>query len=117
MIALLAFLPLIGVHIQATDLQQGGGKLTATKAEVEKGKQLVGKSDCTTCHKETAKLIGPAYNEIAKKYALTEKNIIYLSDKIIKGGNGVWGPVPMTPHPAVAKADLRPMIKYILSVK
>jgi cytochrome c len=83
----------------------------------EKGSELIAKSDCLTCHKVKEKLVGPAYTAVAEKYPLTDENINYLSDKIIKGGSGVWGQIAMTPHPAISKADAADMAKYILALK
>jgi len=78
---------------------------------------LVGKSDCLTCHKVNDKLIGPSYKEVAAKYEPTEENISMLASKIIKGGKGVWGEVPMTPHPQVSEEDAKAMVKYVLLLK
>ena len=81
------------------------------------GLALIAKSDCLTCHKVAEKLIGPAYQEVANKYAGQDTAIAYLSKKIIAGGSGVWGAIPMTPHPQLAQADVEQMIKYILLLK
>ena len=83
----------------------------------EKGAKLIAFSDCLSCHQENEKLIGPAYTEIAKNYEFNEKNTSYLANKIIKGGKGVWGQVPMTPHPDLAMEDAREMAKYVLSLR
>ena len=84
--------------------------------EVAEGKELISNSDCFACHKNQEKLIGPAYVEVAKKYEPTDANIQYLSDKIINGGSGVWGEVPMAPHPSISEGDSKKMVKYILSL-
>ena len=81
------------------------------------GEKLINKSDCLGCHNKTKKIIGPAYVEVAKKYPATEKNINMLADKIIKGGTGVWGNMPMTAHATLKKDDAKLMVKYILSLK
>lgn len=81
------------------------------------GEKLISKADCMGCHHKTKKIIGPAYEAIAKKYPSNEKNINYLVDKVIKGGTGVWGQLPMTPHPTLKKADAKLMVTYILSLK
>jgi cytochrome c len=91
-------------------------------AASEKGLELIGASDCTTCHrlhKETAGVaIGPSYSEVAAKYSpAADTTVDRLVHKIINGGNGVWGSVPMTPHPALAPADVKDMVTYILSLK
>jgi len=83
--------------------------------DYQKGLELISKSDCLTCHKIDEKLIGPAYREVANKY--TDKDVAMLAEKIIKGGSGVWGQIPMTPHPAVSQADAEQMVKYVLLLK
>jgi cytochrome c len=82
-----------------------------------KGLELIGASDCTTCHGIDKKNIGPAYTDVAAKYENTPAVIDTLVSKVIKGGSGNWGTVPMTPHPTVPEADAREMVKYILSLK
>lgn len=86
-------------------------------AEIAAGKALLQKSDCTACHKQDVKLIGPAFLDIAKKYPATEANYLLLAGKIINGGSGVWGQIPMSPHPSVSQSDAKKMVKYILSLK
>jgi len=79
---------------------------------------LIGKSDCLTCHKVDDILIGPPYRKVAEKYAGMPDTIIsHLASKIISGGKGVWGEVPMTPHPAISKSDAEAMVKYVLLLK
>jgi len=82
------------------------------------GLDLILKSDCLTCHKVEEKLTGPSYRDVANKYASQAPGIIpTLAEKIIKGGTGVWGEVPMLPHPTLAPADAEKMVKYILLLK
>ncbi|QNF35748.1 c-type cytochrome [Adhaeribacter swui] len=83
----------------------------------EKGKGLIAKSDCLACHKVDQKLVGPAYQDVAKKYESNSKNINYLANKIIKGGAGAWGEVPMSPHPTLSQSDAKEMAQYILSLR
>lgn len=94
----------------------------ATAAASEKGLELIGASDCTTCHRlekaSSGASIGPAYSEVAAKYSpAADSTVNRLVKKIISGGSGVWGSVPMTPHPSVPEADIREMVKYILTLK
>jgi cytochrome c len=89
----------------------------ASAAENEKGLEMIAADNCTTCHKISEKNIGPAYTEVAKKYEATAANIDSLAIKVIKGGQGVWGQVPMTPHPTLSMDSARQMVKYILSLK
>lgn len=89
----------------------------AADADVEKGLALVGQSDCAGCHKVLEPSVGPAHAEVAKKYENTEANINMLAEKIMNGGSGNWGTVPMAAHPGVSKADAVLMAKYVLSLK
>lgn len=89
----------------------------AANAANDKALEMIASLDCTTCHKLNEKNIGPGYNEVAKKYEATEENITMLADKIIKGGSGNWGTVPMTPHPAVSVDSAKEMVRYILTLK
>ncbi len=86
-----------------------------TKALAEKGKTLIAGSDCFACHQDKEKLVGPAYVDVAKKY--TEADVPLLAKKIIEGGSGNWGDIPMAPHTNLAKGDVEAMVYYILSVK
>lgn len=92
-------------------------KKTNTTEQQSDGEKLISKMDCVGCHKLDKKLIGPSYLDIAKKYPLNDKNINYLSSKIIKGGSGVWGTVPMAAHSTLKKDDAKSIAKYILSLK
>lgn len=81
-----------------------------------KGKALMDKSDCNACHTLDNQLVGPAYKEIAKKYSGDKTALTILPEKIIKGGAGNWGQIPMSPHPQLSQADATDMVKYILSL-
>jgi cytochrome c len=87
------------------------------KVAIERGRILIEASDCRTCHHNTTTIVGPAYAEVAKKYEPTEANINLLAGKIVKGGSGVWGDIPMTAHTDLTEDDARKMVQYILSVK
>jgi cytochrome c len=88
-----------------------------TPQDMEEGKMLISKFDCLACHHLENKLVGPSYNNVSEKYPLNPATIATLSQKIINGGSGVWGTIPMPPHPAIAPADAGKMVKYILSLK
>jgi cytochrome c len=92
-------------------------KSVASKQDIEDGKLLVSKSDCMGCHNVENKMVGPAYITIAQTYPLTDANVTTLSQKIIAGGSGKWGQIPMTPHPAITSPDAKKIVKYILSLK
>lgn len=83
--------------------------------DIEAGKLLISKSDCFACHKPDSKLVGPSYQDIAKKYKPTDANLTLLSGKVIKGGSGTWGQIPMLAHPNVTPADAKKMVRFILS--
>lgn len=87
------------------------------RAVYDKGLALVAKSDCLTCHKVEEQMTGPSYRAIAEKYAGAPNDAISaLAGKIIKGGVGNWGNVPMTPHPAISQDDAETMVRYILAL-
>jgi len=89
-----------------------GSALPAQASEALAKKYL-----CTTCHVvKGAKTIGPAYADVAKKYA-GQNVAAKLAEKVKKGGQGVWGQVPMPPNPTVPDADLKALINWILSIK
>lgn len=89
----------------------------SSNPDYQKGLALIAKSDCLTCHKVGEKLTGPAYRDVANKYENTEANIDLLAGKIIKGGTGVWGQIPMTPHATLSEDDAKQMVKYILLLR
>ena len=105
------------VRAEAAPVKATAPSESITALQVSAGEKLINKSDCIGCHNKVNKIIGPAYVDIAKKYPATEKNINYLADKIIKGGTGVWGQMPMTAHASLKPADAKLMVKYILSLK
>jgi cytochrome c len=83
----------------------------------EEGSNLTSQSDCLGCHKVKETSIGPSYVAIANKYPSTPENIKHLASTIIKGSKGVWGQVPMQPHPSISQEDATKMVNYILSLK
>ncbi|QPH40719.1 PQQ-dependent sugar dehydrogenase [Pedobacter endophyticus] len=80
------------------------------------GKTLMLKSDCSTCHKESAASIGPAFDKIAAKYKNDGKAVDYLASKVIGGSQGVWGEVPMPAHAAMKQADVKKITEWIMSL-
>lgn len=93
----------------ATDISQN--------PDYKKGLALIGQSDCLTCHKVSEKVVGPSYQEVADRYAGQAGIEDSLAGKIIHGGAGNWGQVPMTPHPNLSQEDAVAMVKYILLLK
>lgn len=106
-----------GDQKEAAPAPASSGSSLSSNPDYQKGLELIAKSDCLTCHKVGEKLIGPSYKEVAAKYESNEENIDLLAGKIIKGGQGVWGQIPMTAHPQISEADAKQMVKYILLLK
>lgn len=69
---------------------------------------------CMACHAVDKKLVGPAFKDVAAKYKGDKTAVAKLSEKVIKGGGGVWGPVPMPPN-AVTPAEAKSLTEWILS--
>ncbi|WP_373494150.1 c-type cytochrome [Aquiflexum sp.] len=74
-------------------------------------------SDCYTCHEEHNKMVGPSFADIAAKYPDKKNSYPQLIKKILEGGAGVWGEIPMNPHPELREGDIIPMLDYIYSLK
>jgi cytochrome c len=85
-------------------------------AIADKGEALISYSDCYQCHAKDKKVVGPAFVDIAKRYPANDTFIAMLSQRVISGGNGVWGFPAMVPHPKISRDDARLMVKYILSL-
>lgn len=118
--ALLSFIGACGSGSEKKDEKSLTPTVAASPSsnpDYKKGLELIAKSDCLTCHTVSEKLIGPAYKEVAAKYENTEENITLLTGKITKGGSGVWGAIPMTPHTQLSEADAKQMVKYILLLR
>lgn len=77
---------------------------------------IMARSDCNTCHNKDVKTVGPAYIEIARRYDNTPQKADELIEKIIKGGSGNWGDVPMTAHPNLSREDAAAMVNYVLKL-
>jgi len=82
-----------------------------------KGLEKVKGSDCTGCHQVERKLIGPSYADVAAKYENTEENVTMLAQKVIAGGVGVWGQIPMAAHPNLTEEDAKDMVRYVLLLR
>jgi cytochrome c len=73
--------------------------------------------NCMACHAVSNKLVGPAYKDVAAKYAGQKGAEDKLVQKVLKGGSGVWGPVPMPANPQVSEAEARTLVKWVLAQK
>lgn len=79
--------------------------------------KLATEKNCMACHAVDKKLVGPSYKDVAKKYAGDAKAVDALAVKVIKGGQGVWGPVPMPANAQVSEADAKKLVAWILGQK
>ena len=89
--------------------------LVATSAFADDA--LLKKNNCIACHAADKKLVGPSYKAVADKYRGQSDAADKLAKKIRAGGSGVWGAIPMPPHPQVSEADAKKMATYILNTK
>lgn len=107
-----------GGSAKETNTTENSTSDVSKNPDYQKGLELIAQSDCLTCHKVDEKITGPAYREVANKYAGMPDTIVsHLAGKIISGGSGVWGDVMMLPHPNLSKEDAEAMVKYILLLK
>lgn len=82
------------------------------------GYAIMQQQDCKTCHTPDKQSTGPSFMMIAARYDSTKAGTVeHLAEKVISGGKGSWGDVPMTPHPSLSKADAQELVKYVLSYK
>lgn len=91
--------------------------LAAISAPAMADEALAKSKNCMACHAVERKLVGPAYKDIAKKYAGDAKAVDMLATKIIKGGSGAWGAIPMPANPQVSEADAKKLATWVLSQK
>jgi cytochrome c len=98
------------------DYEKADDKKSSSEDLIKQGQTLVEASDCKTCHHINNKIVGPPHMDVAKKYDFTQANVTLLAGKIIAGGSGVWGEIPMTAHPDISKADAEKMAMYVLSL-
>jgi cytochrome c len=73
--------------------------------------------NCMSCHTVDKKLVGPSYKEVAVKYAGQKDAVDKLAVKIVKGGSGVWGPVPMPANTQVSEAEAKKLAAWVMSQK
>ncbi len=79
--------------------------------------QLATSKNCMACHAAAIKLVGPSFKDIAAKYAGQKEAVDKLSAKVIKGGSGVWGPVPMPANAQVSSDEAKKLVTWILTQK
>jgi cytochrome c len=78
---------------------------------------LMQKNGCAACHSIDKKIVGPAYQDVAAKYNGDKDAVAKLTDKVKKGGVGVWGQIPMPPNAQASDADIKDLVTWILTLK
>lgn len=91
--------------------------LAAVSAPVMADQALATAKNCMACHAIDKKLVGPSYKDVAAKYAGQKDAVDKLAVKVIKGGSGAWGPVPMPANPQVSDAEAKKLVGWILTQK
>ncbi len=78
---------------------------------------LAQKKNCMACHAVDKKVLGPAYKDVAAKYTGQKDAVDKLAVKVVKGGSGVWGNIPMPANPQVTDAEAKQLVQWILTLK
>ncbi|MDO9420369.1 MAG: c-type cytochrome [Herminiimonas sp.] len=92
-------------------LAAGVSNMALANADLAKAK------NCMACHSVNNKVLGPAFKDIGAKYAGQKGAEDKLVQKVMKGGSGVWGTVPMPANGQVSEAEARTLVKWILTLK
>lgn len=106
--------PLIPNPFDAARFAQESGE--SDGKPISPGEKLMAKSDCRTCHNATVQTVGPGYKQIAERYKSNPENLELLTQKVMKGGVGVWGIAAMSAHPDLQPEDAKAMVTYVLSL-
>ncbi len=93
-----------------TTLMLAGLMAAALSTPALANQQLATAKNCMACHAVDKKLVGPSYKDIAAKYAGQKDAVDKLATKVIKGGAGAWGPVPMPANPQVSQAEAKQLV-------
>jgi len=90
---------------------------TLATAPAHANPDLVKAKNCMACHAAATRLVGPSFKDIAAKYKGQKDAEALLATKVLKGGAGVWGPIPMPANPQVSDAEAKTLVKWILAPK
>jgi cytochrome c len=104
------------VHVGMFAFSALGGTVAEAAPSDADGAKLIAKYNCVACHTVDKKLVGPAFRDVAKKYASDATAGDKLQSKVKNGSTGVWGAIPMPPN-SVSDADLKALVEWILSLK
>ncbi|MGE4159061.1 MAG: c-type cytochrome [Planctomycetota bacterium] len=85
-------------------------------SQPEGGRSLAERRGCMVCHKIDTKVVGPAYVEVANKYRGDNEAASKLVEKVMKGGSGVWGQIPMPPQAQLSPEDARQLVAWVLAL-
>ncbi|MFK3739264.1 c-type cytochrome [Massilia sp. TN1-12] len=99
------------ITLAATLALVGTAQSALAQADLAKAK------NCMACHNVSTKVVGPAFKDVAAKYAKDADAATRLAQKIQKGSQGAWGPVPMPPNPQVSDAEAQSLAKWVLAQK
>ena len=91
--------------------------LFAVAGAAQANPELAKARNCMNCHGLDRKIVGPAFKDVAARYAGKGDVVQALADKIIKGGGGAWGPVPMAANPGLSVEEARRLAAWVLTVK
>ena len=94
-----------------------GALSTLAAAPASANEALAKKHNCFACHAVDKKVVGPAYKDVAAKYAGQKDAVDKLTQKVLKGGSGTWGAVPMPANPQVTEAEAKTLVTWILTQK
>ena len=99
------------LNLENTKINEISSTQTNSAADLAKAK------NCLTCHAVAIKVVGPAFKEVSKKYVKDKTALAKLTQKVVKGGSGVWGPVSMPANIQVTEKEAQTLVKWILSLK
>jgi cytochrome c len=95
----------------------GAALVALSSAPAMASMDLAKAKNCTACHAVDKKMVGPSYKDVAAKYASDNDAVAKLSVKIMKGGVGSWGQIPMPANPQVTQAEADTLAKWVMSIK
>ena len=84
---------------------------------VAANEELAKASNCLACHTVDNKILGPAFKDVAAKYRGDDAAVDTLTAKVIQGGSGNWGNVPMPPNPMISEEDAKTLVQWVLSLQ
>lgn len=102
--------------MKSTAATLAAGALLALSSGAGADQKLALKHECLNCHQVNKKVVGPAFADVAKKYKGDASAPAHLLEVIKRGGKGVWGNIPMPPHPQVPEAEAKSLVKWVLSL-